>query len=199
MACLTPSFAPDRGSADGDMKRRLRDIVAQKSLSIGPEVTLASGAKSRFYFNMKPTMFDPAAANLIADMILDAIAGDPPYALVGGLEMGAVPIAACVALRSAQRGHPIPAFFVRKQAKDHGAKKLIEGEVRPGMNVLVLEDVTTTGGSAMKAVAAIRAAGGQVTKVVTLVDRLEGATLALRSEGISLVALLTAADFNIDA
>ncbi|MBM3509052.1 MAG: orotate phosphoribosyltransferase [Alphaproteobacteria bacterium] len=195
---MTASRPAAASAGADDRRRRLRDIVARKSLSIGPEVTLASGAKSRFYFNMKPTMFDPEGAALIADLILDAIADDPPYDYVGGMEIGAVPVAACVAMRSGQRGRPIPAFFVRKQAKDHGAKKLIEGDIGAGMKVLVLEDVTTTGGSALKAIAALRDAGATVTRVITLVDRLEGAAKTMKAQGLDLVALLTADDFNLE-
>ncbi|MDA0260944.1 MAG: orotate phosphoribosyltransferase [Proteobacteria bacterium] len=181
------------------LRDRLREIVTEKSLSIGAEVTLASGATSRFYFNMKPTMFDAEGAALIGDLILDAIADDVPYYdYVGGMEIGAIPIVSCISLRSWQRNRPIPGFFVRKQAKDHGAKRLIEGDLAAGMNVLIVEDVTTTGGSSLKAVRAVRELGCHVRKVVTLVDRLEGAQAAFSAEGINLTALLTAKDFEID-
>jgi orotate phosphoribosyltransferase len=182
------------------MRDRLRDIVAKKSLSIGPEVTLASGATSRFYFNMKPTMFDAEGASLISNLILDAIADDEPYYdYVGGMEIGAIPIVSSIGLRSWQRSQAITGFFVRKQAKDHGAKRQVEGDLSPGANVLIVEDVTTTGGSSLKAVHAVRELGCKVRKVVTLVDRLEGADSAFSAEGIDLVPLLTANDFNISA
>ena len=177
---------------------RLRAIVDEKSLSIGPEVTLASGATSWFYFNMKPTMFDAEGASLISDLILDAIAGDTPYYdYVGGMEIGAIPIVSGIGLRSWQRERPIAGFFVRKQAKDHGAKRQVEGDLASGANVLIVEDVTTTGGSSLKAVHAVRELGCEVRKVVTLVDRLEGAEAAFSAEGIDLVPLLTANDFDI--
>ena len=180
-------------------RERLREIIAEKSLSIGDEVTLASGAASRFYFNMKPTMFDPEGAALIGDLILDAItADDPYYDQVGGMEIGALPIVSSVGLRSWQRERPITGFFVRKQAKDHGAKRLIEGDLVAGMNVLIVEDVTTTGGSSLKAVRVVRELGCEVRKVVTLVDRLEGAEAAFSAQGIDLVPLLTAKDFTIE-
>ena len=180
-------------------RARLREIVAQKSLSVGPQVTLASGAASRFYFNMKPTVFDAEGAALIGDLILDAVAGDDPYYdHVGGMEVGAIPIVAALTLRSWQRRRPLAGFFVRKRPKDHGTRRLVEGELAAGTNVLIVEDVTTTGGSTLNAVRAVREIGGRVSKAVTLVDRLAGASEALGREGIELVAIATAAEFDIE-
>ncbi len=181
-------------------RARLREIVTEKSLSVGPEVTLASGATSRFYFNMKPTIFDAEGAVLISDLILDAIADDDPYYdSVGGMEVGAIPIVAVLNLRSWQRRRPIAGFFVRKQPKDHGTQNLVEGDLEAGTNVLIVEDVTTTGGSTLKAVRAVRDIGCNVTKVITLIDRLAGAHEAFGSEGIDLVAISTAAEFDVDS
>ena len=180
-------------------RARLREIVACKSLSIGPQVTLASGASSRFYFNMKPTVFDAEGAALIGDLILDAVAEDDPYyEHVGGMEVGAIPIVAALTLRSWQRRRPIAGFFVRKRPKDHGTRRLVEGDLAAGANVLIVEDVTTTGGSTLNAVRAVREIGGRVSKAVTLVDRLAGASEALGREGIELVAIATAAEFDIE-
>lgn len=180
-------------------RARLREIVAQKSLSVGPQVTLASGASSRFYFNMKPTVFDAEGAALIGDLILDAVAEDDPYyEHVGGMEVGAIPIVAALTLRSWQRRRPIAGFFVRKRPKDHGTRRLVEGDLAAGANVLIVEDVTTTGGSTLNAVRAVREIGGRVSKAVTLVDRLAGASEALGREGIELVAIATAAEFDIE-
>ena len=115
---------------------------------------LASGKMSTFYFNMKPAMLDSEGAHLIATLILDQLDGVEAD-LVGGLEMGAVPIAASVTAVAHARGRKLPAFFVRKQAKEHGTKSLIEGlardETMAGKRVVIVEDVTTTGGSAIKA------------------------------------------------
>ena len=180
-------------------KRRLIEIVAARSFSIGAETKLASGRVSNFYFNMKPSMLHPEGAHLIGSLILDALAGETAD-LIGGLEMGAVPIATAVATVSHERGTPLPAFFVRKQAKEHGTQALIEGlpkgETLAGKRVVIVEDVTTTGGSAVKAAEAVAAAGGVVVRVVTVVDRQEGALEAFKAAGLPFTAILTAADFR---
>lgn len=177
---------------------RLAAIVQEKSFQIGPEMTLASGQKSTVYFNMKPTMLDAEGALLIAMLVLDLI-DDVKVDLVGGLEMGAVPIAAATAAVSQARGSPISAFFIRKQAKEHGTRSLIEGlapnHSLAGKQVIVLEDVTTTGGSALKAVDAVRAEGGTVLAVITVVDRQEGAEEAFAAAGLAFRSLLTKGDF----
>lgn len=177
---------------------RLIEIIKQRSFSTGTEMKLASGRTSNFYFNMKPTMLHPEGAHLIGWLLLDAL-GDG-VDLVGGLEMGAVPIATAVAAVSHAAGRPVPAFFVRKAAKEHGTQSLIEGlaigESLSGRRVAVVEDVTTTGASAIKAAEAVRAAGGTVVRVATVVDRQEGAAEAFAAAGLPFVALLTATDFK---
>ncbi|MDP6351224.1 MAG: orotate phosphoribosyltransferase [Alphaproteobacteria bacterium] len=174
----------------------LHKVVQEKSLSVGQEFLLAAGTKSRFYFNMKETTMDPGGSNLISDLILDAIA-DEPVDYIGGLEMGAVPIVACVSQRSAQRGRPIPAFFVRKQAKEHGTRRLIDRELERDSKVVIVDDVTTSGGSVLKAVQAVRKEGCKVSKVITVVDRLEGADSMLAKHDLELVALLKADAFDL--
>ena len=145
-------------------RKRLIEIVKARSFSTGAEIKLVSGRSSNFYFNMKPTMLDAEGAYLIATLVLDSIKGED-VDLVGGLEMGAVPLATAVAVMSQTLGWPLQAFFVRKQAKEHGAKKLVEGlapdESLQGKRVVILEDVTTTGGSSMKAIEAVQAEGAQ--------------------------------------
>lgn len=152
-----------------------------------------------FYFNMKPTMLDPEGGHLIATLILDTLEGSD-IDLVGGLEMGAVPLAVAVAVSSQIKGWPLRAFFVRKQAKEHGAKKLVEGlapgESLQGKRIVVLEDVTTTGGSAMKAIEALKGEGAIIDRVITVVDRLEGAADTFKTAGVPFSALLTVADFR---
>jgi orotate phosphoribosyltransferase len=182
----------------GNARRRLIDIVRARSFSRGTETKLVSGRSTNYYFNMKPSMLDPEGAHLIATLILEALEGSKAD-LIGGLEMGAVPLAVAVAVTSQARGRPLKAFFVRKQAKEHGARKLIEGlapsESLQGKRVVILEDVTTTGGSSMKAIEAVRADGAIIERVITVVDRLEGAAEAFRAAGIPFQAILTTKDF----
>lgn len=186
-------------SFDMQKKDRLAEIISEKSLIRQSGIKLASGVESNFYFDMKPTLFDPEGSNLIADLILRAIAG-LKVDFIGGLEMGAVPIVASVCLKSFGR-EPIPGFFVRKRVKDHGTKRRVEG-IPPNVelkdkHVLFVDDVTTTGGSVLSAVQAAQEAGCRVSTVVTVVDRCEGAYENLAAEGIDLIALLDARDFEI--
>ena len=178
-----------------EKRQQLRDLVDAKSLKRG-DFTLASGAKSKFYFNMKETLFDPEGATLIADLILDEIAADDAD-FVGGLEMGAVPIAACVAMRSAPRAAPLRGFYIRKQAKDHGVGKRIDVDLAHGAKVVVVEHVTTSGGSVLQAIEVIRAEGCVVTKAITILDRDGGATKLLADADIELFPLLRSSDFDL--
>lgn len=152
-----------------------------------------------FYFNMKPTMLHPEGAHLIASLILDSLEG-VEVDMVGGLEMGAVPIASALTAVSHARGRPLAAFFVRKQAKDHGTKSLVEGlpkgETMRGKRLVVVEDVTTTGGSALKAAEALAAEGATIVRVVTVLDRLDGAREAFATAGLEFSSLLTLDDFR---
>lgn len=189
--------ATDTGS---DAKRaRLIDIIKARSFQEGPEMRLASGKLSTFYFNMKPTMLDSEGAHLIASLILDQLEGVEAD-LIGGLEMGAVPIASSVTAVAHARGRKLPAFFVRKQAKEHGTKSLIEGlardETMAGKRVVIVEDVTTTGGSAIKAAEAIRASGATIVRVITIVDRQDGADEAFKAANMDFRPLLTLANFR---
>lgn len=187
------------GSGAPDKRARLIALVAERSLLRGTDIKLASGASSTFYFDMKRTTFDPEGAALIADLMFAALK-DVPADYVGGLEMGAVPLVACLSQRSFP-DRPVRGFFVRKKPKDHGTRRLIEGlmegESLSGANVVLVEDVTTTGGSVVQAVEAVEADGGTVTTIVTVVDRLEGARASLEKRGIALKPILTVDDFRV--
>jgi orotate phosphoribosyltransferase len=177
-----------------DIRNRLAELIRERSFG-RRKVVLASGRESNFYFDMKPTMFHPEGASLLAKMILARLSG-LGIDYVGGLEMGAVPLIASVAAFSHEQGKPLPGFFVRKAVKDHGTKKRIEGpESLAGKRVAILEDVTTTGGSAIQAVEVARQAGAEVALVLSIVDRLEGAADSFAKAGVPFAALFTADDF----
>ena len=185
-------------SDNAEKRSRLIEIIRQRSLQTGSEITLASGRKSNFYFNMKPTMMDAEGAHLIASLVLDNLS-DLKADLIGGLEMGAVPLAASVAALSHAEGRALSAFFVRKAAKDHGTQSLIEGlarnETMAGKRVVIIEDVTTTGGSSLKAAEVLRNEGAEIVRVITIVDREEGASDAFADAGLELSPILRASDF----
>jgi orotate phosphoribosyltransferase len=178
-------------------RARLAEIIRKRSFGRG-EITLASGRKSDFYFNLKPTMLDPEGAALLAELTYEALKDDG-LDYVGGLEMGAVPLAGAIAQLSWLKGHPIAAFFVRKKPKEHGTRLsvdgLAKGESLQGKRVVIVEDVTTTGGSAMKAVEAVRDAGAEIALVFTMVDREEGATETFAEAGLTFRALYKASEF----
>lgn len=177
---------------------RLIEIVRERSFQYGTEITLASGRTSKFYFNLKPTMMHPHGAYLIARLFFHELRSSG-VSHVGGLEMGAVPLAATLAGLSHALGRPLAGFFVRKQAKQHGTKSLIEGLAKgdslAGKKVCVLEDVTTTGGSALKAAAMLKDEGALVDRVLTVVDRQEGAAENFARAGVVFHSLLSKADF----
>jgi len=178
-------------------RARLAEIIRKRSFGRG-EITLASGRKSNFYFNLKPTMLDPEGATLLAELTYEAVKGDG-LDYVGGLEMGAVPLAGAVAQLSWIKGHPIAAFFVRKKPKEHGARLAVEGlaksESLEGKRVAIIEDVTTTGDSALKAVEAVRDAGAQIALILTMVDREEGAAETFAKAGLPFRWLYRASEF----
>jgi orotate phosphoribosyltransferase len=188
----------NEGSAPSRRDRaRLADIIFARSFGRG-RITLASGKESDFYFDLKPSMLHPEGASLMAKALLRLIR-EVGADYVGGLEMGAVPITGAICQHSHDSGAPVAGFFVRKQAKGHGAKKLIEGlakgETLAGKRVVVVEDVTTTGESAFKAVEPCREAGAEVVLVVTVVDREDGAQAFFASKGVPFAALFSASEF----
>ena len=186
-----------RETGKHDYRAELFELIRTRSFGRG-RILLASGRESDYYIDMRPTTVHPAGATCVGELIVDALEGTA-VDFVGGLEMGAVPIATAAAIASHRRGRDIGAFFVRKKPKDHGAKKLVEGlpkgESLRGKNVVVVEDVTTTGGSSMQAIEALREEGANIVLVLTIVDRLEGASENFAKEGLELRALYTADEF----
>lgn len=156
------------------MKDRLKELVLEYAFQYSetPAFKLAHGGVSRYYFNCKRVTFDPEGQYLIGNLIFKAIR-DLDVRAIGGLTLGADPIADAVAYTSWVERRPIQAFVVRKKQKDHGIVSLIEGKVKSGDRVVVVDDVVTTGGSTLQAIAACREAGLEVVKAVVLVDRQE--------------------------
>jgi orotate phosphoribosyltransferase len=175
-------------------EHRLLALIRDRSLLREGAFQLASGGSSNYFFDMKKTMFDPEGAALLADLLFERIKGEN-VDYVGGLETGAIPIVAAVCRRSWPE-KPIKGFFVRKEYKGHGTDRLIDGYLEPGARVILFDDVTTTGGSVMKAVEKARQFGCEIVKVVTVVDRLEGARENFAKQGIRFEALFTRADFS---
>ena len=179
-----------------EARNKLFALLKEKAFRRG-RVVLASGRESDFYFDMKPAMLDPDGATLMSEMILQYIQ-DVKADCIGGLEMGAVPLIAPVAMRSPEIGRRLPGFFVRKAVKDHGTKKRIDGCDIAGKTVVILEDVTTTGGSAMDAVKAVEEAGAKVALVLSILDRGEGAAELYEAAGIPFKSLFRAEEFLRD-
>src|SRR5258708_6140584 len=156
--CRPPQTLREPTLSKSASRARLAEIIRKRSFGRG-EITLASGRKSDFYFNLKPTMLDPEGAALLAEVTYEALKDDR-LDFVGGLEMGAVPLAGAIAQLSWLKGHPIAAFFVRKKPKEHGARLAVEGlakgERLQGKRIVVLECGTTTGGPALQAVRSVR-------------------------------------------
>ena len=157
--------------------RELRDIIRRKSLRVG-DFTLSSGKKSSYYLDCRMTTLDARGALLIGRLILDRIRTNEIQAdAIGGLTLGADPIATAVAVVSALEMAPISAFIVRKETKDHGMQRSIEGyDGKPGARVVVVDDVCTTGDSILKAADKAEEAGYKVVAAFCVVDRQEGGT-----------------------
>jgi orotate phosphoribosyltransferase len=173
-------------------KRALIELLAERSARRG-SFTLASGRQSSLYIDARLTTMSPEGLSLIGPLALQALT-DAGWQVdsVGGLTLGADPIAYAISYASAHTKTPIRAFTVRKEAKAHGTGKLIEGPFRAGDRVAVVEDVITTGASALRAAEAIQREGGTVVGVLALVDREEGGREAIQGKGFRVVSLVQA-------
>ena len=175
----------------------LRQLLLDRSVRRG-DFVLASGARSSYYIDARLTTMSAQGLVLIGRLGLQAI-GDAGWqpAAVGGLTMGADPVAYAIAAASAAGGSGIEAFSVRKVTKGHGTGRRIEGNFRSGDQVVVVEDVITSGGSARQAIEAIEAEGGQVLGVLAVVDREEGGRQALEQAGYQVHGLITARELGL--
>ncbi len=179
------------------LKQNLKDLLAARSVRRG-DFVLASGRRSSFYIDARLTTMSGEGLVLIGALGLDRLAGRhwAPRA-VGGLTLGADPVAYALAAAARSRGLPLDAFTVRKQAKAHGTGKRIEGCFVAGAPVVIVEDVITTGGSTHEAIVAVESEGGQVLGVLAVVDREEGGRGVLERAGYAVEALVTASDLGL--
>ena len=166
-----------------DLKNRLKEILLEKSILRG-KFKLASGKESDYYIDGRLTTLDSEGLYLIGKIFLDEIIAEGGINSVGGPTMGADPIVGSVLTHSANQGHSLNGFLVRKEEKHHGTGKLIEGNLNKGDNVAVVEDVITTGGSVLNAINEIERAGGKISIVLVIVDREEGAERKIQKLGL---------------
>jgi orotate phosphoribosyltransferase len=167
-------------------RKRIVDVLLQSGAVRFGQFTLASGQTSNLYIDVKRAWTDPARLEVIAEALARRV-GDVDR--LAGMELGAVPLVVATALRTGK-----PFLIIRKAAKDHGTRQRFEGDIPSGDRVLLIEDTSSTGGSAMESVRIIREAGGVVTRALVVVDREMGAIDRLRSEGIALEPLVTLAE-----
>jgi orotate phosphoribosyltransferase len=173
----------------------LRQLILAKALRFG-DFTLASGKQAKYYLDCRQITLDSTGARLISDGMLDLLAGDIPE-LVGGMAIGADPITAAILTLAGVRGVPLRGVMVRKEPKQHGTGKLVEGPFRAGERIAIVEDVVTTGGSSLVAIERCEAVGLRVTRVLAIIDRLEGGREAFSARGYELTTLFTVRDFGI--
>jgi len=175
-------------------RQRLRSLLVERSLSIG-DFTLASGARSSWYIDARLTTMSSEGQFLVGIVALQALREHFPTARwVGGLTLGADPVAYAIAHRSWIEGSPVESFTIRKQPKEHGTGRRIEGGLPPGTPTVVIEDTLTRGGSAMEAVRVLEEHGAEVLGVLTVVDREAGGRDRIASGGYPLISLFSAAE-----
>jgi orotate phosphoribosyltransferase len=184
-----------------NQRQQLLELIKQLAVIHEP-VTLSSGAKADYYVDLRRITLDHRSAPLVGVLLLDHLAGQgiaagQDFAAVGGLTLGADPIATAMLHAAAARGQGIDAFVVRKAAKAHGMQRQIEGPDVAGRRVVVVEDTTTTGGSPITAIEAVRAAGGEIVAVATIVDRDTGAREKIEALGVPYYPLYTKSELGL--
>jgi orotate phosphoribosyltransferase len=174
---------------------RLLELFRDRAVSFG-RFTLASGKESTYYINSKKVLFHAEAIWLLGDVLWE-MTNDLGIQAIGGLEVGAIPMATAACLRYHENGRSLEGFFVRKQAKGHGSQERIEGVLPPGARVAVIDDVFTQGGSVLQAIGEVEKAGATVAGVLCIVDRLEGAREKLAQRYVYR-PIFTIRDFGIE-
>jgi orotate phosphoribosyltransferase len=177
------------------IRARLLALFKERAFSFG-QFTLASGKQSTYYINSKKAIFHSEAVTLLAELLFEETK-ELGIQAIGGLEVGAIPMAAAAAMRYHQAGKQLEGFFVRKQAKGHGSQERIEGVLEPGMRVAIVDDVLTTGSSVVQAIEEVEKRGAVVVVVTCIVDRLEGARELLASRYLYR-PLFTIRDFGVE-
>jgi orotate phosphoribosyltransferase len=189
---------PHQTATASPVIRELIGLVEAKALKRGT-FRLASGREASFYLDAKQVVLDAHGAMLVGRAILERLRSLGPLpAAVGGMSIGADPITSAVITMAGVEGLPLKGFMVRKEPKDHGTKKYVEGPVEPGQRVVIVEDVTTTGGSSLLAIDRVHEFGLVVERVVTVIDRLAGAKDAFAARGIPLESLVTIRDLGLE-
>ena len=189
---------PQQTATISPVIRELIGLVEAKALKRGT-FRLASGREASFYLDAKQVVLDAHGAMLVGRAILERLRSLGPLpAAVGGMSIGADPITSAVITMAGVEGLPLKGFMVRKELKDHGTKKYVEGPVEPGQRVVIVEDVTTTGGSSLLAIDRVHEFGLVVERVVTVIDRLAGAKDAFAARGIPLESLVTIRDLGLE-
>ena len=173
---MTTTFDPAKA------KTRLLELVRERAYKDGIDILLASGKRSDFYINGKKVSLHPEGLWLIAKLLLEKLKAYPEITAIGGLTLGAAPLASAVAALSWESGQNLSAFLVRKEAQDHGLGARIEGDLEAGQKVCVIEDTVTTGGSAKKAINAVLAAGAVPVVVMAIADREDPDAAPFRAE-----------------
>jgi orotate phosphoribosyltransferase len=176
-------------------RQRLIDLIQERALRFG-KFTLASGREASYYLDCRQVTLDSVGARLIAEGMLEQLADDLPE-LVGGMAIGADPITAAIVTLAGIRDVPLRGIMVRKEAKHHGTGRFVEGPFQPGERAVIVEDTITTGGSSLLAIERCEAVGLRVSRVLAVVDRLEGGREAFSQRGYELTALLTVRDLGI--
>jgi len=175
-----------------ELAQYINDLAVQRG-----DFTLTSGKKASFYIDLRQVSLDHRVAPLIGDVMLELLSEFPEAELVGGLTMGADPIASAIMHRAVIAGRDLDAFVVRKEPKGHGMGKQVEGPDVSGKNVIVVEDTSTTGGSPLKAIEAVEKAGATVVAVAVVVDRDTGAKQVIEDAGYPYRAALGLADLGL--
>jgi orotate phosphoribosyltransferase len=179
-------------------RERLIDLLRREALRTGT-FRLASGRTSHYYVDGRRVTLSAEGAALVGAGVLDQLDDLPGVSAVGGLTLGADPIVgATLAVAGARGREDLRGFLVRKEAKGHGTGNLVEGPLEPGLTVVIVDDVATTGGSSLRAATAVEAMGCRVARVIAVLDRLEGAAAALAAQGLDFRALVTIRDLGVE-